>query len=213
MPPKGMIKKYNELSEDQIIAKKVIEDNVITILTGSAGTGKTRLATTYALEKMATSYKSNRPKTIITRPTVFKKEDAIGFLPGDITEKYNPWVKPIYDVMYELEGTEGTAKLLAEKKIEILPMMFVQGITFVNSIVILDEAQNMTKSSMEMLFTRIGKNSQLILCGDDRQSLLEDKQTGLIRLLELVGLVDGLATCKLTTNFRHKIVHDLLRIY
>lgn len=210
---KKHIKKYNELSVDQAIAKKIIDISDISIISGKAGTGKTRLATIYALEKLALERKRGVSKIVITRPTVGRKEDAIGFLPGDISEKLEPWLKPIYEILYDVEGVDIAERKIKEKQIEILPLMYVQGVTFCNSIVICDEAQNLSRQSAEMLFTRLGKGSKMIFCGDTRQSLLYEKDTGLSRLIEIKDQIEGLGYYELTTNFRHKIIEQLLSIY
>ena len=113
-------------------------------------------------------------KVIITRPTVSKEE--IGFLPGDLGQKMDPWVQPIYQNMFLLYDKVKVEELIKEGKIEIVPVSFMRGRTFVNSVVIVDEAQNVTHEQMEMIVTRIGKGSKMIICGDDAQVDLKQKR-------------------------------------
>jgi len=215
--PINEIKIYNEsLSEDQREAKRVIDNNAITILSGAAGSGKTYLASSYALEKLSLEKKRGGiNKIIITRPTISRKEDDIGFMPGGTFDKMELWLKPLISNIEKVEGVEKTNNLFRDKFIEILPLMFVQGVTFDNAITIVDEASNLSKKGMEMIFTRLGRNSKLIFCGDARQSLLDIQETGYDRLMYLskTKRVNGLGSYELTSNFRHDIVRELLEIY
>lgn len=213
--PKGPIAKYNEsLSLDQYEAKNVIKKSTITCLLGYAGTGKTRLATTYALEQFALGRKNGGvEKIIITRPTAFKKEHNVGFLPGDIAEKFDPWVKPISEIIVNIEGNENYEKLTKDGVLEIVPLMHVQGRTFSNSIVIVDEAQNLTKDDIKSIFTRLGKRSQLIFCGDSNQCIIDKRDSGFNRLIEMSDLINNLNYYELTTNWRHPIIEELLNKY
>lgn len=169
--PKNPIKFKIQLNEEQKLAKQKILDNTVTLLAGAAGSGKTLLACQIALEKL---FMREVEKIIITRPTVSKEE--IGFLPGDLREKMDPWVQPIYQNMYLLYNKADIEKRINEGEIEIVPVSFMRGRTFVNSIVIVDEAQNVTHEQMEMIVTRIGINSKMIICGDDHQVDLKNKR-------------------------------------
>jgi phosphate starvation-inducible PhoH-like protein len=213
--PKAPIQKYNEsLSKDQLEAKKVIKSNVITCLAGRAGTGKTRLASTYALEQYALGRKNSGIKNIIiTRPPVFKKEHNIGFLPGDIVQKLDPWLAPIIEIITDIEGCENYDKLVKDKVLKIVPTMFVQGRTFNNSIVIVDEAQNLNKEDTIAFFTRLGRSSQMIFCGDIDQALINKEESGFKRLCELSQIVEGVGYYSLKTNWRHPIIDELLKNY
>lgn len=212
---KNPIKKYNDsLAEDQAAAKKVIDRNVITCLLGRAGSGKTFLATVYALEQYALGRKHGGiDRIIISRPTVSRKEDNLGYAPGTPTEKLNFWVQPILDILHQVEGVEATDKLLKDRTVQIQPLMHIMGLSFHNAIVILDEAQNLDKFGMEMVFSRIGKNSKLILCGDDKQSLIDVRETGLSRLVHISDQIENLDYFKLSSNFRNEIVERLLEVY
>merc|ERR1711966_578558 len=113
-------------------------------------------------------------KIVITRPTVSKED--IGFLPGDLREKMDPWVQPIYQNMYALYNKEKIEKCIEDGKIEIVPVSFMRGRTFLDSCVIVDEAQNVTHNQMEMIVTRIGLRSKMIICGDDYQVDLKSRK-------------------------------------
>ncbi len=144
--PKNPIKFKVELNQEQKEAKSKILENTVTLLAGSAGSGKTLLACQIALEKL---FMKEVEKIIITRPTVSKEE--IGFLPGDLREKMDPWVQPIYQNMYALYDRIKIEKHIQEGDIEIVPVSFMRGRTFLDSIVIVDEAQNVTHEQMEMI--------------------------------------------------------------
>lgn len=211
---KNRIQKYNNLSEDQILAKRIIDENAITVLSGKAGTGKTRLATVYALEKLALEKKRGGVnKIIISRPTISRKEDDIGFLPGSPDDKLMIWMMPIIDILEDVEGVDQSRRLLDNKVVEIVPLMYIKGRTFSNAIIIIDEASDLSIEGAEMVFTRLGKGSKMIFSGDPRQSLLDVKKTGLDRLVELSEQVEGLGHSILTTNFRHNLVEELLKVY
>ena len=176
--PKNPIKFKIELNQEQKEAKSKILENTVTLLAGSAGSGKTLLACQIALEKL---FMKEVEKIIITRPTVSKEE--IGFLPGDLREKMDPWVQPIYQNMYALYDRVKIEKHIQEGDIEIVPVSFMRGRTFLDSIVIVDEAQNVTHEQMEMIVTRLGLRSKMIICGDDNQVDLKNKRDSGFRFL------------------------------
>ena len=149
---------------------------------------------------------------IITRPTVSKEE--IGFLPGDLREKMDPWVQPIYQNMFLLYDKTKIEELIKEDKIEIVPVSFMRGRTFVNSVVIVDEAQNVTHEQMEMIVTRIGLRSKMIICGDDIQVDLKNKKDSGFRFLyKGAKKIKNLAAITLSQNHRDPIVEDLINYY
>ena len=156
--PKNPIKFKLQLNEEQKLAKAKILDNTVTLLAGQAGSGKTLLACNIALDGL---FRRQYDKVIITRPTVSKEE--IGFLPGDLREKMDPWVQPIYQNMFLLYDKVKIEKFIKDGKIEIVPVSFMRGRTFLDSIIIVDEAQNVTHDQMEMIATRIGKRSKMIV--------------------------------------------------
>ena len=168
--PKNPIKFKLQLNEEQKLAKQTILDNTITLLGGGAGSGKTLLACNVALDGLL---RRMYDKIIITRPTVSKEE--IGFLPGDLREKMDPWVQPIYQNLFTLYDKVKVEKLIADGKIEIVPVSFMRGRTFLDSCVIVDEAQNVTHEEMEMSTKRLGLRSKMMICGDDHQIDLKKK--------------------------------------
>lgn len=206
---KNPIKFKIQLNEEQKQAKDEILKNTITLLAGSAGSGKTLLACQIALDGL---FRKEYNKVIITRPTVSKEE--IGFLPGDLREKMDPWVQPIYQNMYLLYDKEKVEKCIAEGLIEIVPVSFMRGRTFLDSIVIVDEAQNVTHEQMEMIVTRIGLRSKMIVCGDDHQVDLKNKRDSGFRFLyKASSKIKDLAAITLLQNHRNPIVEDLIDYY
>jgi len=207
--PKGPIKFKIQLNEEQKEAKAKILNNTVTLLAGSAGSGKTLLACQIALEKLFTK---ECDKIIITRPTVSKEE--IGFLPGDLREKMDPWVQPIYQNMYTLYDKTKIEKLISDGQIEIVPVSFMRGRTFLDSVVIVDEAQNVTHEQMEMIVTRIGLRSKMIICGDDHQVDLKRKADSGFRFLYAAARkIKNMCAISLKTNHRDPIVEDLIGLY
>ena len=207
--PKNPIKFKIELNQEQKEAKSKILENTVTLLAGSAGSGKTLLACQIALEKL---FMKEVEKIIITRPTVSKEE--IGFLPGDLREKMDPWVQPIYQNMYTLYDRIKIEKHIQEGDIEIVPVSFMRGRTFLDSIVIVDEAQNVTHEQMEMIVTRLGLRSKMIICGDDNQVDLKNKRDSGFRFLYTASKkIKNLAAISLKTNHRNPIVEDLISYY
>ena len=206
---KNPIKFKIELNQEQKEAKSKILENTVTLLAGSAGSGKTLLACQIALEKL---FMKEVEKIIITRPTVSKEE--IGFLPGDLREKMDPWVQPIYQNMYALYDRIKIEKHIQEGDIEIVPVSFMRGRTFLDSIVIVDEAQNVTHEQMEMIVTRLGLRSKMIICGDDNQVDLKNKRDSGFRFLYTASKkIKNLAAISLKTNHRNPIVEDLISYY
>jgi len=207
--PKNPIKFKLTLNEEQKKAKAKILNNTLTLLAGKAGSGKTMLACQIALEKLFTK---EIEKIIITRPTVSKED--IGFLPGDLREKMDPWVQPIYQNMFALYDKVKIEQLIAEDKIEIVPVSFMRGRTFLNSAIIVDEAQNVTHEQMQMIVTRLGLRSIMIICGDDHQVDLKSRRdSGFKFLYTAARKVKNMVGISLTTNHRDPIVDDLLDVY
>jgi phosphate starvation-inducible PhoH-like protein len=197
------------LNEEQKQVKANILKDTISVLTGKAGSGKTLLATQIALEYL---FYREVDRIIITRPTVSNED--IGFLPGDIKEKMNPWVAPIHANMYMLYGKQKIDKYISDNIIEIAPISFLRGRTFVDACVIVDEAQNVTKSQMEMILSRLGVNSKMLICGDITQTDLKNKKdSGFPYLFNMVSSVPGLGVYELQTNHRHPIVDNILNYF
>jgi phosphate starvation-inducible protein PhoH and related proteins len=207
--PKSPIKFKIELNPEQKEAKAKILQNTVTLLAGSAGSGKTLLACQIALEKL---FMKEAEKIIITRPTVSKEE--IGFLPGDLREKMDPWVQPIYQNMYALYDKVKVEQLITSGQIEIVPVSFMRGRTFLDSVVIVDEAQNVTHEQMEMIVTRLGLRSKMIICGDDHQVDLKRKaDSGFRFLYSAARKIKNMCAISLKTNHRDPIVEDLINLY
>lgn len=207
--PKNPIKFKVQLNEEQKQAKKLILENPITVLKGMAGSGKTLVATQVALDLLFTKQVD---KIIITRPTVSKED--IGFLPGDIREKMDPWLAPIYHNLFMLYDEAKVRKEMENGNIEIVPFAFMRGRTFVDAFVIVDEAQNVTHSQMETVIGRLGRGSKMAICGDMAQIDLRDKrETGFSFLSRLEEHVEGFVTHSLELNHRHNIVGPLLEVY
>lgn len=207
--PKNPIKFNVQLNEEQKKAKNTILESPITVLKGMAGSGKTLVATQAALDMLFTNQVD---KIVITRPTVSKEE--IGFLPGDLQAKMDPWLAPIYHNLFMLYSEDKIRKEMENGRIEIVPFAFMRGRTFVNSFVIVDEAQNVTHSQMETVIGRLGKGSKMVICGDMAQIDLRDKrETGFSFLARIEEQVEGFRTASLEYNHRHEIVSPILQVY
>jgi phosphate starvation-inducible PhoH-like protein len=207
--PKNPIKFKIDLNQEQKEAKAKILQNTVTLLAGAAGSGKTLLACQIALEKL---FMREVDKIIITRPTVSKEE--IGFLPGDLREKMDPWIQPIYQNMFALYDKIKIEKLIEDGTIEIVPLSFMRGRTFLDSVVIVDEAQNVTHEQMEMIVTRIGLRSKMIICGDDIQVDLKNRRDSGFRFLyKGAKKIKNLEAITLFQNHRDPIVGDLINYY
>ena len=206
---KNPIKFKLQLNEEQKRAKEEILSSTLSLLAGSAGSGKTLLACQIALDGL---FRKEYEKVIITRPTVSKEE--IGFLPGDLRDKMDPWVQPIYQNMFLLYDKVKIEKCVENGEIEIVPASFMRGRTFVDSCIIVDEAQNVTHEQMEMIVTRIGKRSKMIICGDDHQVDLKNRRDSGFRFLYKASFkIKRLAGITLLTNHRDPIVEDLIEYY
>jgi phosphate starvation-inducible PhoH-like protein len=207
--PKGEIKFKLTLNDEQKEAKQLIYSNPIVLLKGMAGSGKTLVACQAALDMY---FKKDIEKIIITRPTVAKEE--IGFLPGDLKEKMDPWLAPIYANLHLLYDKEKVEKMVADGEIEIVPFAFMRGRTFPNSFVIVDECQNITHGQTEMMLGRLGKGGKMVFCGDIAQIDLKiRKDSGIDFFLRLEERVKGVKVMILKTNHRHEIVEEVLKIY
>ena len=206
---KNPIKFKLQLNEEQKLAKEEILNNTLTLLAGSAGSGKTLLACQIALDGL---FRKQYEKVIITRPTVSKED--IGFLPGDLHQKMDPWVQPIYQNMFLLYDKERIEKCIQDGQIEIVPVSFMRGRTFLDSIIIVDEAQNVTHEQMEMIVTRIGLRSRMIICGDDHQVDLKSKRDSGFRFLYAASRgIKNMCGITLKQNHRDPIVSDLIELY
>jgi phosphate starvation-inducible PhoH-like protein len=179
---------------------------------GPAGTGKTYLAMAVALSHLIDG---KAEKLIITRPAV-EAGEALGFLPGDLQEKVLPYLRPLYDAMYDMLGKEDTIKLMERGGIEIAPLAYMRGRTLSNAFIILDEAQNTTNEQMMMFLTRLGDNSRMVITGDTTQiDLPKAKKSGLKHALNILKNVDGIKLHFLdeTDVVRHPLVQKIIEAY
>lgn len=210
--PKGDVKLKLQLNAEQKSAKETILNNEVTLIMGKAGTGKTLVGCQAALTQL---FKREVNRIFIARPIV--TNEKIGTLPGEISDKLDPFMQPIYDNFYALYPRENIDKLLASGDIEIAPVGFMRGRTFTDAFIIIDEAQNLTHEQMEMVVTRLGKGSTMVICGDIRQSDLDTRHCvkGLEKLVAIAekGTVDGLGHVQLTVNHRADIVAKILEEY
>ncbi len=207
--PKSPVKLNVDLNEEQRTAKALIYDNPVVLLKGYAGSGKTLLACNVALDMF---FKRQVAKIVITRPTVTKEE--LGYLPGDIKEKMDPWLAPIYANLYMLYNKEAIDKMEVDGYIEIVPFAFMRGRTLANAFIIADEVQNLTHAQTEMMLGRIGKGSHAIFCGDIAQTDLKSKKdSGIGFFTRLEENVPGVKVITLKANHRHEIVTPILKVY
>jgi len=179
---------------------------------GPAGTGKTYLAVAAAMHALV---EKNVERIILTRPAV-EAGEALGFLPGDLQEKLLPYLRPLYDAMYDMLGPEDTAKFMEKKTIEIAPLAYMRGRTLSNAFVILDEAQNTTAEQMMMFLTRLGEGSKMIITGDITQiDLPRSRSSGLVQALRILKNVEGLETFYFeeVDVVRHPLVSRIIRAY
>ena len=189
-----------------------IKQNTITFGVGPAGTGKTYLAVCLAVA----AYKGKQvEKIILTRPAV-EAGEKLGFLPGDLQTKVDPYLRPLYDALQEMFGLETYAKLMEKGVIEVAPLAYMRGRTLSNAFVILDEAQNATREQMKMFLTRLGDGSKMVVTGDLTQTdLPEGKMSGLKQAVTILRGVEDIAVITLTEKdvVRHPLVMRIVRAY
>lgn len=195
--------------------KKYIESvlkNTITIGVGPAGTGKTYLAVAAAVAAFR-ERKVNR--IILTRPAV-EAGERLGFLPGDLQSKVDPYLRPLYDALFDMLGAETYQKYLERGNIEVAPLAYMRGRTLDDSFIILDEAQNTTNEQMKMFLTRLGFNSKIVVTGDITQVDLPDgKRSGLVEVMRILKGIDDIACVTFTEKdvVRHRLVQDIIKAY
>ncbi len=189
-----------------------IKRHTVTFGVGPAGTGKTYLAVCLA----AASYKGKQTeKIILTRPAV-EAGEKLGFLPGDLQTKVDPYLRPLYDALQEMFGLETYTKLIEKGAIEVAPLAYMRGRTLSNAFVILDEAQNATREQMKMFLTRLGEGSKMVVTGDLTQTdLPAGKKSGLEQAITILKNVEDIAVCTLTEKdvVRHPLVMRIVRAY
>jgi phosphate starvation-inducible PhoH-like protein len=191
---------------------RAIAENDVVFSIGPAGTGKTYLAVAMAVDALR---QKKVTRIILVRPAV-EAGESLGFLPGDLREKIDPYLKPLYDALYDMMPASRIRKFLETGIIEIAPMAYMRGRTLNNSFIILDEAQNSTASQMKMFLTRLGVNSKAVITGDITQVDLSDKKTsGLIQVQGVLKHIDGIKFIYLTKRdvVRHQLVQEIIRAY
>jgi phosphate starvation-inducible PhoH-like protein len=210
--PVGRGKVVRAKTPNQQAYMKAIRDNTLTFGIGPAGTGKTYLAMAAAVEAL----KSGMVKRILlTRPAV-EAGERLGFLPGDLTQKIDPYLRPLYDALWDMLGPDETAALMDKGTIEIAPLAYMRGRTLNDDCVILDEAQNTSPEQMKMFLTRLGFNSKMIITGDVTQTDLPSQtQSGLGVVEGILGGISGVAFIRLTSRdvVRHRIVAAIVEAY
>ncbi len=189
-----------------------IRKNMIVFGIGPAGTGKTYLAMAMAI----TAFRNDEVNRIIlTRPAI-EAGEKLGFLPGDLQSKVDPYLRPLYDALYQIMGAESFMKNMEKGLIEVAPLAYMRGRTLDNAFIILDEAQNTTPAQMKMFLTRIGFGSKVIITGDDTQKdLPKDTRSGLDVAVQVLRKVDDISFCQLTSKdvVRHPLVQKIVQAY
>ena len=207
-PRKSVIARSNKQS-DYI---KALKENDIVMCLGPAGTGKSFLAVSVAVTLLL---EKKIEKVILSRPAV-EAGEKLGFLPGDMKEKVDPYLRPLYDALYELFGAEKISKKIESGEIEIAPLAFMRGRTLKNCFAILDEAQNATETQIKMFLTRIGENSKLVVNGDPSQiDLINKSSSGLIKSKNILKDLKEIKIIEFDHNdvVRHPLVSKIIRAY
>jgi len=191
---------------------KAIQQNTLTLAVGPAGSGKTYLAVAAAIAAM----NSNQVERIIlTRPAV-EAGERLGFLPGDMQQKVDPYLRPLYDAMSDMLGVEKMNALLEQSRIEVAPLAYMRGRTLNDAFVILDEAQNTTREQMKMFLTRLGFGSKMVVTGDVTQvDLPRHQKSGLLHALQVLEHVNDIGLCRLNSSdvVRHQLVEKIVNAY
>jgi len=206
----GLKVKARTANQRKLVAKSDKKDLVFAV--GPAGTGKTYTAVALAVRAL----KNKEVKRIIlTRPAVEAGEN-LGFLPGDLQDKLDPYMQPLYDALGDMIPVEKLSSMLESRVIQIAPLAFMRGRTLDNAFVILDEAQNATTNQMKMFLTRMGKNAKFVITGDVSQiDLPRNQKSGLVVALDLLNKVEGISVIHLNNNdvIRHKLVKDIIKAF
>ncbi len=207
---KGRPVKPKTLGQQKYV--NAIDKNTITIGVGPAGTGKTYLAVAMAVN----AFRSKRiSRIILTRPAV-EAGESLGFLPGDLQQKVDPYLRPLYDALYDMMGSELFQRCQERGDIEVAPLAYMRGRTLDDSFIILDEAQNTTSEQMKMFLTRLGNNSKIVVTGDITQiDLPSGKKSGLKECIGILKNIDDIAVIRLTGRdvVRHHLVQSIIKAY
>ena len=191
---------------------EAVRNHELTLAVGPAGTGKTYLAMAMAVVALKAK---EVERIVLTRPAV-EAGEKLGFLPGDMTQKVDPYLRPLYDALHELMGADSYQRLAERGTVEVAPLAFMRGRTLSDAFIILDEAQNATSEQMKMFLTRLGANSRCIVTGDVSQTdLPRDKKSGLVEAVNVLRNVEGVAIVELTARdvVRHELVQRIVQAY
>ncbi len=211
-PTKIKVLESRNFSQQKFL--EAIQNNTLTIGSGPAGTGKTILSVYEAL-KHHFNKSIGMKRIIISRPAL-EAGEKIGYLPGELEDKLDPYMRPVYDALYDITSVDFIKEKVAKEHIEIAPIGFLRGRTFKNCFVILDEAQNATFDQLKMVVTRIGENCKMVITGDPRQSDLQNSQKGsLVRLINLIKNVPDVSVVEFSGDdvVRSSIVVDLVKAF
>ncbi|RMH52878.1 MAG: PhoH family protein [Zetaproteobacteria bacterium] len=185
---------------------------ILTLAVGPAGTGKTWLAVACAVRDLLTE---RVDRIILTRPAI-EAGERLGFLPGDMQQKVDPYLRPLFDALGEMLGGERMARLQSEGRIEIAPLAYMRGRTLNDAFIILDEAQNTTRTQMKMFLTRLGFGARMVVTGDISQiDLPHPEESGLLHAIQLLGGIEGVAVCRMEQRdvVRHRLVAEIIAAY
>ena len=215
-PPKVMIRTRKKTivprSATQVTYMEALNRNDIIFALGPAGTGKTYLAVAQAVSQLITG---SVDRLILSRPAV-EAGERLGFLPGDMKDKVDPYLRPIYDALYDTLPAEQVERRIASGEIEIAPLAFMRGRTLANAFIVLDEAQNTTIAQMKMFLTRFGEGSRMVICGDPKQvDLPQPGVSGLADAVSRLGGVEGIAMVPFGVGdvVRHPVVGRIVQAY
>jgi phosphate starvation-inducible protein PhoH and related proteins len=201
-------------NQERLVLSLLDDSQHIVVTAGPAGTGKTYLAMLAAVKAFRAG---DVDRIVLTRPAVGVDDEKHGFLPGDLNQKMDPWVRPLTDILREYYRQQDIAAMIEEQKIEIAPLAFMRGRTFKNAYIIADEMQNATPAQCKMLMTRIGENSKIVITGDVEQADRSKANNGLADLCQRLkeGGVKGIAVCDLDNRDiqRHSIIDAVLDLY
>ncbi len=201
-------------NQERLVLALQSSDQHIVVTAGPAGTGKTYLAMLAAVQAFRAG---EVERIVLTRPAVEVEGEKHGFLPGDLNQKMDPWVRPLTDILREYYRPQDIADMIADQKIEISPLAFMRGRTFRNAYIIADEMQNSTPAQCKMLMTRIGEDSKIVITGDIEQADRNRGNNGLMDLCSRLqeGGVKGIAVCQLDNQDiqRHRIIDSVLKLY
>ena len=191
---------------------EAIRKNIVTLGAGPAGTGKTYLAVAMAV----TAFRAKEVNRIILARPAVEAGEKLGFLPGDLQQKVDPYLRPLYDALFDMLGAEAFARYQERGSIEVAPLAYMRGRTLDDSFIILDEAQNTTREQMKMFLTRLGFNSKMVVTGDITQIDLPDgKKSGMLQAMRILKNIPDISICQFTEKdvVRHKLVQEIIKAY